>query len=107
MGKIYLIRHGETNSNLGHKFQGRIDMPLNGNGLQQARKMAKYMADKKIDAIYSSSMLRARMTAAELAMAKIFHIVIWIVYVKSASAIGKVWSIVKSAVVGLKKWMLF
>ena len=70
MGKIYLIRHGETNSNLGHKFQGRIDMPLNGNGLQQARKMAKYMADKKIDAIYSSSMLRARMTAAELAMVK-------------------------------------
>ena len=32
--------------------------------------MAAYMAGKKIDAIYSSSMLRARMTAAELAMSR-------------------------------------
>ena len=70
MGKIYLIRHGETDSNLGHKFQGQLDLPLNATGLKQARAMAKYMADKKIDCIYSSSMLRARMTAAELAMSR-------------------------------------
>ena len=53
MGKIYLIRHGETDSNLGHKFQGQMDLPLNATGLAQARQMAAYMADKKIDAIYS------------------------------------------------------
>ena len=40
MGKIYLIRHGETDSNLGHKFQGQMDLPLNGTGLKQARQMA-------------------------------------------------------------------
>jgi alpha-ribazole phosphatase len=68
MGKIYLIRHGETDSNLSHRFQGQMDLPLNGAGLAQARSMAAYMADKKIDAIYCSNMLRARMTAAELAM---------------------------------------
>ena len=70
MGKIYLIRHGETDSNLGHKFQGQMDLPLNGTGLAQAQKMAAYMAEKKIDAIYSSSMLRALMTTSKLAMAK-------------------------------------
>ena len=70
MGKIYLIRHGETDSNLGHKFQGQMDLPLNATGLDQARHMAAYMANKKIDCIYSSSMLRARMTAAELAMSR-------------------------------------
>lgn len=70
MGKIYLIRHGETDSNSEHKFQGRIDLPLNGKGLVQAKFMAKYMMDKKIDVIYSSSMLRARMTAAQLALSK-------------------------------------
>ena len=70
MGKIYLIRHGETDSNLGHKFQGQMDLPLNGTGLEQARQMARYMADKRIDVIYCSSMLRACMTAAELALSK-------------------------------------
>ena len=70
MGKIYLIRHGETDSNLGHKFQGQMDLPLNATGLAQARQMAAYMADKKIDAIYSSSMLRAKMTTAVLAQSR-------------------------------------
>ncbi len=70
MGKIYLIRHGETDSNLGHRFQGQMDLPLNGTGLAQAQKMADYMAEKQIDAIYSSSMLRALMTTSKLAMAK-------------------------------------
>lgn len=70
MGKIYLIRHGETDSNSEHRFQGRLDLPLNSKGLQQAKSMSEYMAEKKIDIIYSSTMLRARMTAAELAMSK-------------------------------------
>lgn len=70
MGKLYLIRHGETDSNKGHRFQGQMDLPLNGTGLAQARQMAQYMAGKRIDAIYCSSMLRACMTAAELALSK-------------------------------------
>ena len=70
MGKIYLIRHGETDSNKGHRFQGQMDLPLNGTGLAQARQMARYMANKSIDVIYCSSMLRACMTAAELALSK-------------------------------------
>lgn len=70
MGKIYLIRHGETDSNLSHKFQGQMDLPLNGTGLAQARKMAQYMKNKRIDVIYCSSMLRACMTAAELALSR-------------------------------------
>ncbi len=70
MGKIYLIRHGETDSNLNHKFQGQLDLPLNATGIAQAKKMVRYMADKKIDVIYTSSMIRACMTAAELALNK-------------------------------------
>ncbi len=70
MGKIYLIRHGETDSNKGHQFQGRMDWPLNGAGMAQAAQMAKYMQQFDLDAIYTSSMVRAKMTAAQLAMAK-------------------------------------
>ncbi len=70
MGKIYLIRHGETDSNKGHRFQGRINLPLNAKGIEQASMLAEYMQHLRLDAIYCSSMLRACMTAAPLAMSK-------------------------------------
>lgn len=69
MGKIFLIRHGETDSNKGHRFQGRLDNPLNEAGIQQAERLAEFMKEQKIDAVYSSSMKRARMTAEKLATA--------------------------------------
>ena len=59
MGKIYLIRHGETDSNKGHRFQGRMNMPLNAKGLAQAELLADFLREKKIDKIYCSNMLRA------------------------------------------------
>lgn len=66
MGKIYLIRHGQTDSNAGKSFQGRIDNPLNALGFSQAEQMAEYMSKLPIDAIYSSTLLRARQTAEAL-----------------------------------------
>ncbi len=68
MVKIYLIRHGQTDSNSGGQFQGRIDNPLNRKGIGQAEKLARFMRDVPLDAVYCSSLLRARMTAAPLAM---------------------------------------
>ena len=63
MGKIFLIRHGETDSNKSHRFQGRLDNPLNAEGIQQAERLVEFMKEQKIDVVYSSSMKRARMTA--------------------------------------------
>ena len=68
MGRVYLIRHGETDSNTQKRFQGRIDIPLNARGMSQVGCLTEFMAGKKLDAVYSSSMLRACMTAAPLAM---------------------------------------
>ncbi len=70
MGKIYLIRHGETDSNKGHRFQGRMNLPLNSKGMQQSALLEQYMQHLPVDAVYCSSMLRACMTAAPLAMQK-------------------------------------
>jgi probable phosphoglycerate mutase len=42
------------------------DPPLSRTGLEQAERMARWMAAEKIDAIYSSPMRRARETAAPL-----------------------------------------
>ncbi len=69
MRKIYLIRHGQTDSNNDKKFQGRIDTPLNTTGIEQARKLAAYMKRFPLDAVYCSIMQRARMTAEPLAAA--------------------------------------
>jgi len=70
MGRLYLIRHGQTDSNSGKLFQGQMNTPLNVAGLDQAHQMAEYMKDIPLDAIYCSSLMRARMTAAPLALAK-------------------------------------
>ena len=70
MGRLYFIRHGQTDSNSGKMFQGQMDTPLNVAGLDQAEQMAEYMKGLKLDAIYCSSLMRARMTAAPLALAK-------------------------------------
>ena len=67
MGKIYLIRHGQTDSNKSKTFQGRTDTLLNESGLAQAQKLGEYFKNIHLDAIYSSSLRRAQMTAQPLA----------------------------------------
>ena len=65
MGKttIYLVRHGESLGNAKHVLLGWTDLDLSPLGYAQARCTADAMADLHIDAIYSSSLLRAFNTA--------------------------------------------
>lgn len=65
--RIFLIRHGETRLNTLRKFQGSLDEPLNDTGKMQAKLVAKRLAKEKIDAVYSSAMIRACHTAEEIA----------------------------------------
>ena len=55
MGKIYLIRHGETEANKTFQFQGHIDNPLNSKGLCQAAALGQHYENIVLDEIYSSS----------------------------------------------------
>lgn len=67
MGRLYLIRHGETDSNKSYRFQGQTDIELNAKGKAQAQLLAEHFKDIKLDKIYCSSLLRARQTAEPLA----------------------------------------
>ena len=61
--KIWITRHGQTVLNQTKKMQGRIDIPLNENGIAQARKVRSIIGDIKFDAVYASSLDRAIETA--------------------------------------------
>lgn len=70
MSIFYLVRHGTTQYNLENRFQGHLDIPLSNQGIEQAKKLADYLKDKKIDAIYTSDLKRAVQTAEYIAAAK-------------------------------------
>lgn len=59
MTNIYIIRHGETDSNIRHTCLGHKDVPLNENGIKQAEELAERLKELKIDIVYSSPLNRA------------------------------------------------
>ncbi len=65
MIKLAMVRHGQTNFNLQRLVQGRIDNPLNKNGIEQAHLLADHLKEenKSFDAILSSPLTRALETA--------------------------------------------
>ena len=67
MLEIVLVRHGETDWNVGEVFRGRADVDLNENGIQQAELLGEYLSCEKIDFVYSSPLQRATKTAAAIA----------------------------------------
>jgi probable phosphoglycerate mutase len=62
---VYLIRHGETEANVDHRWQGHEDGILTHEGREQAHRLALVLPD--LDALYSSPLGRARDTAVILA----------------------------------------
>lgn len=64
---ICLVRHGETDWNLQHRYQGRADVPLNPTGREQARRVADAIGDDGWDAIASSPLSRSMETARAIA----------------------------------------
>lgn len=64
---LLLVRHGETAWNAEHRIQGHLDIPLSPSGIRQAARLAVRLSGEPIDAIYSSELARAWLTAEPLA----------------------------------------
>ena len=65
---LVLIRHGETSANVEQRWQGHGDWPLNEVGLAQAADAA--VGVPRLDALYTSPLLRALHTAEAIAEAQ-------------------------------------
>lgn len=63
MSRLLLVRHGETELNSAQRYWGRTDVKLSAAGLRQVERLRDLLAAEKIDAVYSSQLSRARVTA--------------------------------------------
>lgn len=69
MTLLYLVRHGETPWHAENRYCGRTDLPLTEEGRRQAERLAAWAATAGLTAVYSSTLSRARDTAALAAAA--------------------------------------
>ncbi len=65
--KLYLVRHGESQSNYDNKhnrayFCGQLDVPLTKKGIEGAKNLESYFKDKYIDHVYISDLTRTQET---------------------------------------------
>ena len=74
--RFYIIRHGQTNWNKKGKIQGKTDIELNEEGIEQAKEVRKILEKYPIDVIVSSPLKRARKTAEIINKETNLHIII-------------------------------
>lgn len=74
MLRLLLVRHGETDWNTAHRYQGHTDIPLNDEGQRQARLLARALAGETVSKLYASDLKRAAETAAVLAETLGIHV---------------------------------
>lgn len=68
--QVIIVRHGETDYNAQHRWQGQLDVPLNKNGKAQAEALAKHLANEALDGVFSSDLKRCYDTARPIAKSK-------------------------------------
>lgn len=69
MPRIIVVRHGETDANAQHRYQGHNSSPLNQLGMAQAERLALRLQDEGIETILCSDLKRAWQTAHPIARA--------------------------------------
>ena len=63
--KVYLIRHGESETNLQKRWTGWADVPLTEKGREDARRAGELLRGLTFDKVYTSDLSRAIETAKE------------------------------------------
>ena len=61
--KLYMIRHGQSETNLARRFTGWAQVNLTEQGVEDAKRAGEYLKGISFDRIYSSDLIRAVQTA--------------------------------------------
>ncbi|MGN0172131.1 MAG: histidine phosphatase family protein [Acutalibacteraceae bacterium] len=64
--RLYLVRHCEARGNIDREFHGNFDSDISENGKKQLELLAERFRDIPLDALYSSPLRRAHLTAQAL-----------------------------------------
>lgn len=67
--RLLLVRHGQSVANAEHRIQGQLDTPLSAIGVAQCLLLAERFGRERVDALYSSPLMRARATAEAIGAA--------------------------------------
>ena len=62
MGKLVLVRHGQSQWNLENRFTGWVDVPLSEKGREEARQAGLALKGMKFDCAFTSVLQRAQNT---------------------------------------------
>ena len=75
MPRLLLVRHGITEFNSTRRFAGHSDVEMSPDGYRQVEKLRDRLANEKIDAVYSSDLKRALVTAEVISPGRKMEIV--------------------------------
>ena len=62
MGKLIIVRHGQSAWNLENRFTGWVDVDITKKGEEEAQKAAEKLKDVRFDLAFTSNLLRAQRT---------------------------------------------
>ena len=66
MGRLTLVRHGQSIWNLQNRFTGWIDVSLSRHGMEEAGRAAALLSEQRFDVAFTSALLRAQDTLYEI-----------------------------------------
>jgi 2,3-bisphosphoglycerate-dependent phosphoglycerate mutase len=66
MGRLTLVRHGQSIWNLQNRFTGWVDVSLSRQGVEEARRAAALLRHQRFDTAFTSVLLRAQDTLYEI-----------------------------------------
>jgi broad specificity phosphatase PhoE len=68
LSRLLLVRHGITEFNRDRRFTGHSDVELSAAGYRQVERLRDRLGNEKIDAVYSSDLRRALVTAEVISL---------------------------------------